>query len=101
MSWGEFLTWLSQPGGVSAAVGILTSWLVDYWPWFASLPPKGKTVAFLVLSLFIPLAAAALGCLTSGWAWSWEATFWPALVAGATAFFTGTAVHLKVKNGKR
>lgn len=100
MSWSEFLAYLSQPGGIGATVGILASLLVDYWPWFKALPSKQKTVAFFVISLAIPVAVAFLGCWTLGWLWSWEETFWPALVAGATAFITGTALHLKVKNGR-
>ena len=98
MTWGDFLSYLTHPDGVAAAVGILASWLVDYWPWFVGLSPKGKRLVFLGISLAIPGLAAALGCLTLDWPLSWTDTFWPALWAGLTAFGAGTALHLKVRN---
>ena len=95
MSWTEFLGYLSRPNGIAVSVGIIWSVLVEYWPWFATLEPKWKRALFFGVSLLIPILAATVGCLTTGWAWNWEQTFWPALAAGFLAFTSGTVAHLR------
>jgi len=95
MTWNEVLTFLSRPNGIAVAVGIILSLVVEYWPAFEALAAKWKRVVFFAASLIIPLLAAVLGALTAGWSWSWEATFWPALVAGVLAFGSGTALHTR------
>jgi hypothetical protein len=47
----------------------------------------------LGICMVVPLLGCVLGILTLGWSPSFEATFWPALVAGGTAFVTGTGFH--------
>jgi len=97
MSWSEFLAYLSQPNGIQVVVGFLWSIVVEYWPWFGTLEVKWKRAVFFAVSLAVPLFAAALGVFTLGWPPGWEATFWPALVAGFLAFVSGTAIHVKTK----
>lgn len=95
MSWSEFLAYLSQPNGIAVGVGIIWSVLVEYWPWFGTLEAKWKRAFFLGTSLVVPLFAALLGALTADWGWGFEATFWPALVAGFLAFASGTVAHIR------
>ena len=95
MTWNEFLTWLSQPNAIAVVVGLLWSLLVDYWPVFGELAGKWKRLVFLGLALIIPLSAALLGALTAEWGWSFELTFWPALVAGVLSFGSGTVLHTR------
>ena len=100
MSWSDFLAYLSQPNGITAAVGVLLSVILEYWPQFDALAPKYKRLAFFVLSLAVPIAAAALGVLTADWPAGFEATFWPALVAGFVAFASGTVAHARKLAGR-
>lgn len=93
MTWCMFLKYLSTPNGIAVATGIAWSLLFEYVPLFQTLTTKWKRVAFFVLSILLPLLAAALGVWTCQWTGSWEGTFWPALVAGAMAFASGTMAH--------
>ena len=95
MSWSNFLAYLSQPNGISAAVGALLSIILEYWPQFDALASRYKRLVFFVLCMAVPLAGAALGILTAEWPAGFEATFWPALVAGFVAFASGTALHAR------
>lgn len=97
MSWNEFLQLLSQPNGIAVGVGILDSVLVEYIPGFGGLDPKWKRLVFLLAAMVIPLGATGLGIATEGWTVSWQDTFWPAVLAGGTAFASGTFVHVKMK----
>ena len=92
MSWPEFLQYASGPG-VAAVVGIVLAELARYWPAFVSFPSKWKRVVFFLDCLSVPLLASLLGVWTCDWPFSWSVTFWPALVAGAVAFGSGTLVH--------
>jgi hypothetical protein len=94
ISWEQFLRWASEPSGIPLIVGTLMSVLLEYWPKFGTWKPKMKRAVFFGLSLAIPLLAAVLGIVTLGWPMTWEATFWPALVAGVMAFGSGTLSHL-------
>ena len=93
MGWEEFVKFLQGPG-VSVVVGVILALLVEYWPQFQNLEPKQKQLAFAGLSLVIPLAGALAACLSGFSAWAdWAGLWWPALVAGWTAFFSGTMGH--------
>lgn len=97
MSWSEFLSYLSQPNGIAVGAGIVWSLIVEYWPaQFGTLAPRWKRLLFFAVSLAIPLIAAGLGVLTADWSASFEATFWPALVAGFIAFTSGTVAHARL-----
>lgn len=93
MTWSEFLSYLTQPNGIAAAVGLLLSFILEYVPPYQALAPRYQRLGFLGLCLVVPLLAAGLGILTAGWLASWELTFWPALMAGALAFGTGQVAH--------
>jgi len=95
LSWSGFLDLLSSPNGIAAAVGVLLSWLAEYIPGFDGLIPKWKRLVFLGLCFIVPLIAAGLGILTAGWPVGWEATFWPAILAGGIAFGGGTIAHVR------
>ena len=95
LSWSGFLELLSTPNGVAAAAGVFLSWLIEFWPGYDALVPKWKRLAFFGICQVIPLAAAGLGILTAGWSVAWEATFWPAVLAGAIAFGGGTVAHTR------
>lgn len=95
MSWSDFLAYLSQPNGIAVAAGFLWSWLIQYIPKYEALAPKWKRLVFAVVCLAVPLVAAVLGVITLDWSLDFEATFWPAIVAGATAFATGTISHVR------
>lgn len=94
MSWEEFLRYASGPG-VSAVVGALLSVLVEYWPVFDTWAPRWKRATMFLLCLVVPVLASGLGIASAGWPATWEATFWPALVAGFTAFVSSQAVHVR------
>ena len=95
MEWSVFLEYLQGPG-ISVAVGILLSFVVEYWPKYQALDAKWKRLVFAGLSLVVPLAGA-VGSAASGLAqWGdFPGHWWPALVAGAGAFFGGQMAHLR------
>jgi len=95
LSWADFLRWCSEPSGVTIAVGVALSYLAQYVPRYELLPPKWKRAVFLAVCLFIPLLAATIGAATGVFSWSWEPTYWGAIVAGFTAFASGTAAHTR------
>ena len=95
MTWSEFLELFAQPNLIAAAAGAILSFVVEYLPRYDSLAPKWKRLVFLGVCFILPLAAAALGILTEGWAVSWHDTFWPAVLAAAIAFGGGTAAHTR------
>ena len=93
MDWASFLSYLSEPNGIAVAAGIVWSLLIEYWAQFEAMASKWKRLVFFVVCMALPLAAAALGVLTQGWPLNFEVTFWPAIVAGALAFGSGTVTH--------
>lgn len=94
-AWGDFLAAMSRANFLSVAVGIALSIIADYIPGYDALQPKAKRLVFLGVSLFLPLLAASLGVLTAGFDPSWEATFWPAVAAGAMTGWAGTTFHTR------
>jgi len=94
IAWEEFLIWASSPGAIPLIVGVLLSILIEYVPTFGGLAPRWKRAAFFGFCLAVPLLAALFGVLTLGWPLSWAGLLWPALVAGALAFGSGTLSHL-------
>lgn len=96
MSWKEFLQ-LMTGTGINAAVGMLLSLTTDYWPDYNALEPKWKRVLFFVICFLIPIVATVAAIVTGEFgAWGdWQTTWWPAIVAGATAAGVGTLVHTR------
>lgn len=97
--WGEFLQLLTSAKGLPAIYGIVLAILLDLWPYFGELSKRQKFWCFLAIAVGIPYTAALLGVLTAGWPWGWDATFWPALLAGVQAFATGTVTHRLLPDG--
>ncbi len=88
MSFQEFLTWAQDPG-IAMVVGVLVSIAAEYVPQFGSLERKWKLPVILAFNVGIPLAAAGVGVAMGYQPGGFDATFWPALVAGALAFVGG------------
>jgi len=95
MSFPDFLSYLQTGVGINAAIGILVSLLVEYWPWYGELDPKVKRLLVMAFSFTLPLIAATVGAACAYVPWAFEITYWPALVAGFTAFFAGQVVHTR------
>ena len=93
MTLAAFLSWLSTPGGVSIAVGVLLSWIADYIPKYTYLNPKEKRLAFLAACLSVPMVAATFRALAGYAPWTLDPLYWQAITAGAAAFGFGTLVH--------
>ena len=93
MGWNEFLDFLQGPG-ISIVVGVILSLVIEYWPKFQALEPKWKQLVFAGLCFVVPLLGA-LGMCVSGFAvWGdWSNLWWPALVNGGSAFFSGSMTH--------
>jgi hypothetical protein len=91
MTFPDFLLALQGPL-LNVAVGLVLSFAVGYVPAFLSLSPKSKRLATGLLSLAIPMLAWLVASLAGFQAWG---SFWPALVAGATAFAAATGLHTR------
>lgn len=90
MSWLNFLALLAGP----AAVGLVMSWIIEYFGAYTALAPKWKRLVFFGVCLVLPLLAAGLGVVTHLYPLTWD-TFWQAIVAGATSFSAGTLMHTR------
>ncbi len=66
MTWCMFLHYLSTPNGIAVATGIAWSLLIEYVTLFHTLTTKWKRVTFFVLSILLPLLAAAIPKYISG-----------------------------------
>lgn len=79
----EFLMFAGG-AGLSVVAGVIFSFLVDNWAWFANLPGKAKRIAFLFICILIGGAVTglsyipSLGCTPLGW--------WGVLLAVYNAF---------------
>ena len=94
MGWEEFLDFLQGPG-INVVVGILLAFVAEYVAGFQKLESKHKQIVFGGLSFVVPLLGAIGSCVSGYAAWSdWVGLWWPALVAGGSAFFSGTMGHL-------
>lgn len=92
-TWSQFLTLLVTPGFVPSVIAVLWSIGVTYIEAFEDAAKWIKALIFVGLCMVVPLIGAGLGVLTEGWDPSWQATFWPAILAGGWAFFVGNMVH--------
>lgn len=95
MSWTEFLSYLRGPG-VAAVVGVLLSFVVEYWNQYKDLAPKYKRLVVAALCFVVPVVGTMLSCVSGVAAWNdWAGTWWPALVAGFVAFSGNQIVHTR------
>jgi len=101
MSWLEFLKLCSEPGWLNTVIAVAEAVLLEYVPAFQALQPRWKRAVFFAISVFLPVLAAGLGVWTLGWSPRWEQTWWPALVAGVTAWLSGSGAHLLQKSAVR
>lgn len=90
MSWEQFLRWCATPGAVTVIVGAVLSFAVDYWPAYNRMEAKWKRLVFGGLCLVIPLLSATAAAISGIMPWAWEPTYWQAIVAGFSAFTSGT-----------
>jgi hypothetical protein len=94
-TWAEFLAYLQGPG-ISVVVGVLLSFLIEYWTGYQNLEAKWKRLIFGGLSLFVPLLGATLSCASGLAAWAnFTGHWWIALQAGGLAFFSGQMAHMR------
>jgi len=94
MDWQTFVMYL-QSEGIGVAVGILLSYVVEWFPKYEALEPKVKRLIFAGLCLLVPAVGVAFGIGSGFQEPVWATTFWPALVAAAVAFGAGTAMHTR------
>jgi hypothetical protein len=92
MTLQAFLAGLQGPL-VEAAVGVALFFVADWWPKFNAWAPRYKRLAMLVICMVIPVAACGLAILFGYQANNVEASWWPAIVAGATAFSVSQVAH--------
>ncbi|MCD6290043.1 MAG: hypothetical protein J7M34_06015 [Anaerolineae bacterium] len=91
MTFEEALIWLSGEG-VSAAWGVVYSFLIEWWPALADRPPRVKRALALVGCLLIPVLAAIIRILIYP-AGDPVEVIWQAVHAGLLAFFTNQTTH--------
>lgn len=95
MDWQTFVLWM-QNEGIGVAVGFLLSVVVEeYWGAYETFEPKVKRLIFAALCLIVPALGVTFGIASGLQEPIWATTFWPALVAAAVAFGTGTLAHTR------
>lgn len=93
-SFDSFLQALAGPL-VAAAVGIILSVVVEYWPRFEALEPRYKRLAYFGLCMLVPLLAAILRAVLGYVPWSFDPLLWHAIWNGAAAGGVGTLAHAR------
>lgn len=88
MTFQDFLAWAQNPG-IAVVVGVVVSIAAEYVPQFGKLESKWKLPVILAFNVGIPLAAAGVGVAMGYQPGGFDATYWPALVAGVAAFAGG------------
>ena len=95
MTFCDFVVGLQTATILHGAAGVALSYLIEYWKGYENLVAQLKRLIFLGICLVIPLAAAGVGILSCGQSAAFVDTWWPALVAGLTAFGAGTVAHTR------
>jgi hypothetical protein len=80
--------------GIAAVLGFLLSWLVEWYPDWATLAPRVKRLVLLALCWAIGIVLVVVNWRLCGEPLSIEA-FWAALAAGFAAFTASQAAHLR------
>lgn len=93
-SFDKFLELLSGPF-ISAAVGVVLSFVIEWFPAYNALPSRAKRLLYFGLCLLIPVAAACLRAALDYVPWSFDPLVWNAIVAGVTAGGAGTLAHVR------
>lgn len=94
MSFEQFLLW-AQNEGINTILGVFSSFAVEWWPQFGEFTERQKRLIVAGINLGIPVLAALVAVLMGYQPWSFELTFWPALVAGGASFFGSQVAHLR------
>ncbi len=94
MTLQDFLLYM-QGSGVNAIIGVLMSFVVEWWPTYENLESKVKRAIFLAMCMVVPLTGALLGTALGYQEWTIETTFWYATVAGWLAFGAGQVAHIR------
>jgi Na+/melibiose symporter-like transporter len=94
MTLAEFLTYLAGPG-VNAAVGVLLSFLVEWFPSWPNVASRVKRIVMLLLCMIVPLVATAGLWLLGAVDPAQPDTWWLAVMAGAAAFSTSQLAALR------
>jgi hypothetical protein len=90
----EVLEYLRGPG-INAALGILLSFIVEWFPKWDSLESKIKRIVMLLLCITVPIVAT-LGLVLIGAVAADDYNVWyAAFLAGATAFSGNQIAHLR------
>jgi len=95
MTWQEFVKSMMVPEIVSGAVGVIESYLVEWWPKYQKLVARSKRLVFLGISVVLPVGFAVVGAAFGYYDWTWVNTFWPAVRCGVIAFAAGTVAHAR------
>ena len=91
ISFQDFLMALQGPW-IEAGVGALTSIVAEYVPKFEKLERKWKRPVMFAFNVGVPLGAAAVSIGLGYQPGDFDATIWPALVAGVLAFVGSQAM---------
>jgi hypothetical protein len=90
----DFMNFLRGPG-INAAIGVILSFVVEWYPQWPNVASRTKRIIMLLLSLIIPLLATAGLCLLGLLPANDSETWWTAILAGATAFSAGQLAYIR------
>lgn len=94
MTLADFLVLMRGPG-INAALGVILSFVVEFFPNWPNVASRIKRVIMLLLSLLIPLLATVGLCLLNLLPANDPETWWTAVLAGATAFSAGQLAYIR------
>lgn len=100
MSWEQFVNFLTDASTITVAVnfliGIILSFLVEYFPKYHEAGQKNKRLLFILFSFLIPFAGYGLGILTNVSSYvSFQESIWPLIYAGFIVSNAGVIAHTR------
>ena len=96
MDYVEFIDWLRTSAGIGVALGFILSFVIEsWWPKWETLLPRVKRLVVFALCMIIPVLITLLGSVTNVLSGSFADLWFPALVAGFSAFSATTVSHIR------
>jgi hypothetical protein len=92
-----FDVWLQGASGplVSAIVGVVLSFVVEWWPAYQELASRWKRLTYFGLCLIFTIGASCMRAALGYVAWSFDPLVWHAIWYGVMAGGAGTLAHIR------
>lgn len=95
MTWCNFIELLRSSEGVAGALGVVLSFVLEWWPVFGELPARQKRVMVLAICVAIPMLATIGGYFSGCLPALDRDAIWMAVYIGGITFGASQFAHLR------